>query len=450
MLDRSKMRDHHKPEGRNGSQAQPHEQFLELCALSTAGELSEDERKRLEKHLAGCAECRRAFEEFESVAGVGAPLLAARLAEFEMHRDVSSSAEGPQADPAAFLQIEDTGPNLREGNGESAHPLRNRTSRPQMNWNYLWVPFAAAIALIAALGIYSYQAGTRHGSEIAQTHSTARTDGKIESLEQKLSDTGHERELLQAQLVGHDRLIRDLRHQLGNVSAALNEVKNAKAGLERRVQKGQAEKQQVAQEQNELRQKLSAAEASLETTKVELASAQHDRQRDQLLGRSLEAQVNDLNAELRTDEQAISKRDDLLSYDRDIRDLIGARDLYIAEVYDVARDGSTRKPYGRIFYTKGKSLVFYAYDLEQQSGVKSASTFQAWGQRGPDRQQAVNLGIFYQDSVANKRWVLKFDDPRKLAQINAVFVTVEPHGGSRKPDGKSLLFASLRIQPNHP
>jgi len=46
-------------------------------------------------------------------------------------------------------------------------------------------------------------------------------------------------------------------------------------------------------------------------------------------------------------------------------------------VYDVERTGETRKPYGPVFYTKGKSLIFYAYDLDQQPGVKNASTFQA-------------------------------------------------------------------------
>src|SRR6202034_861617 len=91
------------------------------------------------------------------------------------------------------------------------------------------------------------------------------------------------------------------------------------------------------------------------------------------------------------DEQqvAIAKQQVLLDHDRDIRELMGARDLYIAEVYDVAKTGDTQKPFGRVFYTKGKSLIFYAYDLDQQPGLKSASTFQAWGRRGPDRQQAV-------------------------------------------------------------
>ena len=113
-------------------------------------------------------------------------------------------------------------------------------------------------------------------------------------------------------------------------------------------------------------------------------------------------------------------------------------------------DGKTKKPFGRVFYTKGKSLVFYAYDLDQQSGIKTASTFQAWGQRGTDEKQALNLGVFYQDNATKKRWVLKFDNPKELAEINAVFVTVEPGRGSSKPSSKPLLFAYLNIQPNHP
>ncbi|HVB57841.1 MAG TPA: anti-sigma factor, partial [Candidatus Acidoferrales bacterium] len=78
------------------------------------------------------------------------------------------------------------------------------------------------------------------------------------------------------------------------------------------------------------------------------------------------------------------------------------------------------------------------------------STFQAWGRRGPDRKEALNLGIFYQDNAAKKRWVLKFDNPKELDEIDAVFVTVEPKGGSHKPSGKSLLFAYLKMNPNHP
>jgi hypothetical protein len=103
-----------------------------------------------------------------------------------------------------------------------------------------------------------------------------------------------------------------------------------------------------------------------------------------------------------------------------------------------------------VFYTRGKSLIFYAYDLDQQASAKKESTFQAWGRRGPDHQQALNLGIFYEDNVSRKRWILKCDAPQTLAEIDGVFVTIEPDGGSHAPSGKSLLFASLRNNPSPP
>jgi hypothetical protein len=109
-----------------------------------------------------------------------------------------------------------------------------------------------------------------------------------------------------------------------------------------------------------------------------------------------------------------------------------------------------RKAAGRVFFTKGKSLIFYAYDLNESPGAKDASTFEAWGQRGSDWRQASKLGIFYEDSASKKRWVVKSNDRRTLDQIDTVFVTVEPHGGSDRPTGKPLLYAYLKVAPNHP
>jgi hypothetical protein len=437
--------------GRKWSERRPHEEFLELCAVSTTGELSLEEQRRLREHLSACAECRQALSEFEAAAGVGAPLLLSELAAFASTARTSGPVgiEAPAADvPPA---IEHPSPELtlsgkRKGS-ISAH--RNGAQRPSVNWNYVWMPLAAAILLTVALGIYSYQAGRRHASQLIQTASV-RADGKLDALEQRLSDASHDREVLKGQLAELDQTIRGLRRQIATESAALNNAKNAQENLEHSLQDALRQKQQMAQQQGSATQSLDAAEASLRKMQAQLDSVQQRRDQDGLIDASLEAQIQDLNVQLRQSEQTIGKQQDLLAADRDIRDLMGARDLYIAEVYDVARDGATQKPYGRVFYTKGKSLIFYAYDLDQQPGVKNASTFQAWGQSGPDRQQALNLGVFYQDSAAKKRWVLKFDDPRALEEINAVFVTVEPHGGSPKPSGKRLLFASLRIEPNHP
>jgi len=170
----------------------------------------------------------------------------------------------------------------------------------------------------------------------------------------------------------------------------------------------------------------------------------------------LEAKVDELTQRVRDREQAldqdqaeIAKQRELLEKDRDIRELMGARDLYIAEVHDVGGNGQADKTYGRIFYTKGKSLIFYAYDLDQEADLKNPNTFQAWGQRGADKQQALSLGGFYEPNTSKKRWILKFDDPKALATVDAVLVTAEPNRGSRHPSSKELLFAYLRVSPNH-
>lgn len=429
----------------------PHDDFLELCAVSTTGELSEQERVTLREHLAGCSECRQALTEFEAAARVAAPLVASTLPTCEISEKDFPSSELRGCPPPEEADHLPENADDRELQKELVLAHGSGYHASSLNWKHLWMPFAAAVTLIVALGIYMYQTGKRRGVEVAQAiPSAVNSRAQVDVLEQKLSDTGHQREVLQAQLTERDRLIRQLRQQMQTQSAELAEARNTAAGLGRSLQANQAETLRTAQERTALSQQLDAAETSLKKSQEQLASLQQARERDELRAGSLSDQIKDLTGQLTDREQVVDQQQEMLSEDRDIRDLMGARNLYIAEVYDVARDGTTRKPYGRVFYTKGKSLIFYAYDLDRQPGVKKTSTFQAWGQDGPDRQRALNLGIFYQDSVAQKRWVLKFDNPHELDQINAVFVTVEPHGGSEEPSGKRLLFASLKIDPNHP
>ena len=430
----------------------PHDRFLELCAISTSGELTGAEQKDLQAHLTECADCRQALKEFEASAEIGMPLLHSDLAGGDSLEPSSIPLETARVgatSAAAPLELEvKTGePTVHSGGLGFSH--HNGHGRLQVNWNYVWMPFAAAVVLTAALGIYSYQFGKGKGQEVARIVPNP-PDTRLEALEQQISDIGHERQAMKTQLTQRDGMIADLHRQLAEQSAVLAEVKNAEVDLEHSLQRDQTEKQQVAQERSTLGQKIDSLQASLQRTETELDSLRQQRSHDQSRAESLEAQIRDLHGQLRDREQALGKQEELLAHDRDIRDLMGARDLYIAEVYDVARDGQTQKPYGRVFYTKGKSLIFYAYDLDQQAGLKSARTFQAWGRRGQDIQQALNLGIFYQDNVGKKRWVLRLADPGTLDQIDAVFVTVEPNGGSHKPSGKPLLFAYLKVDPNHP
>ena len=207
---------------------------------------------------------------------------------------------------------------------------------------------------------------------------------------------------------------------------------------------------QTQQDRTDLNQQLVEAQANAQSLQARLNQTSDRTSLDTEQALAANRQVEALRASVADKDKEIARDQDLLEHDRDIRNLIGARNVYMAEIYDVAKTGNMQKPFGRVFYTKDKSLVFYGYDLDQQKGVKNASVFQAWGRRGSDRQHDVSLGLFYQDDANQKRWVLKLNDAKMVSQIDAVFVTVEPAGGSPKPSGKPLLFTYLRLDPNHP
>ena len=446
------------------SRTEPHDEFLELCAVSTSGQLTEEEQKKLQEHLAFCQSCREALRQFEAVVGQAIPAIAAN--EQSQNEETESTEPGPawspdQAEKAFFQRL------AREEKHEP-HKFSRATDlstvpRPlppfpsPLAWRQVWMLYAAGILLFLTLGFYAYRVTAHHSTEVAQQappQPTVRTQVSIApdqiSLEEQLSDAGHEREIARAQIGQRDKMIADLRRQLAQQSDEMEQMKAAQVKLENDLRAGDASRQDLTQQRTELAQKLDAAQTNSHSLQGQLDSLAQQSAQDAARAKASDSKANDLTRLLQQRETALEQQDQLLAHDRDIRDLMGARDLYIAEVYDVARTGETKKPYGRVFYTRGKSLVFYAYDLDQQTEAKKANAFQAWGRRGPDRQEAINLGIFYQDSDSGKRWIMKCEDPKTLAQIDGVFVTVEPNGGSHKPSGKSLLFAYLRVDPNHP
>jgi len=321
--------------------------------------------------------------------------------------------------------------------------------------------YAAAILLFVSLAICAYRIGERRGVETVSVSGPAGKYG-VGTAKSELSDAGHERQVLLSEIAARDSSIAELKQQIarqvgsstggaGNSSqeksttasgVAVADLQNGKSPAA-----GLVELQKQLDTQERERAEQSARASALDVRVADLTKQVQER--DEEVSHQTAA-VHQRDDWLQQRDKTIMRQEELLAHDRDIRDLMSARDLYIAEVYDVDKTGETNKPYGRIFYTKGKSLLFYAYDLDQQAGLKNASTFQAWGRRGPGHEQPVNLGIFYEDSVTNKRWVVKSEDSKTLEQIDAVFVTVEPNGGSRRPSSKPLLFAYLRIHPNHP
>jgi hypothetical protein len=432
----------------------PHEEFLELCAVSTSGDLTEEEKTKLQKHLAGCPECREALKEFQAAANISSPLFAAEVSAPPPQKKTETwSVDAAEAKLRERLarQIGPTGTTSVGPDAVGADELAARNGKPRLSehWNTVWLPFAAAILLAATLGIYAYRAGVRHGGENAPVPQRV-IEQPSAPLQQQVSDAAHDREVLLAQMAERDKMIANLRQLVEDQSGEITKLKDAQAALQSASKSSDDERQRLAANETAATEKLDAAQASLQKTQKELDTLQAQRSRDDLGSKALEAKIGELTQLLKDRESTIDQQQELLSHDRDIRELMGARDLYVAEVFDIAKNAATQKAYGRVFYTKSKSLIFYGYDLDRHPGFKNASTFQAWGQRGADTAQALNLGVFYEDNVSKKRWVLKFDDAKKLDQIEAVFVTVEPNGGSQKPSGKPFLFAYLKVDPNHP
>jgi hypothetical protein len=428
----------------------PHEEFLELCAAATAGELNAEERARLDAHLADCGECRKVLTEYETAAQSGVAALAGDLASETVNASDDHGWSVASAENAFFKRLDKESASKSQPASQQESKKGQRYSyRPsEMRWREVWMPFAAAILLALALGITAYRRGVKHGTDVARVTNPA-VQESVQSLEEQSSDAAHDHAELVAKLNDDERLIENLKHQLDEQMRLVNELRVTSAK--------NSPTPTTPAPTDERDKQLATAQAKIAELQKTIDEDTARRQEVAVRANTLEMKVGELTQLVREREQAldqkqidVARQQELLDHDRDIRELMGARDLYVADVHDVAGTGKTDKTYGRVFYTRGKSLIFYAYDLDAQPGLRNASTFQAWGRRGPDKEQAINLGILYEDNASKKRWVLKAEDPKTLADIDAVFVTVEPNGGSHHPSGKQLLFAFLRVNPNHP
>lgn len=419
-----------------GSSDHADDYFVELCALSATGTLSSVEWSQLKAHLVHCARCRTIKEEYDKILSATLPAMAANLLQ-------ANDGNSPDpwdieaAEAALFERIEreNIKPDEIVGSPESSSRFRS--------------PLIGAVAavLLVSCSYAAYRAGEVRGHDsLPLVDLTGRAVAVPQAEAPRLSPPlRNQSKQADPELVAR---LTEFRNRLQASAAKTSVLEEQRQSLTGQLTQRESELKEKEGLRADLEQRLSLAQTTAQALQTKLdASAAQSVSKPSL--EALQQQVTDLTGKLDERDRQLAKEEELLEHDHDIRNLMGARDLYIGEIYDVAKSGETQKPFGRVFYTQGKSLVFYAYDLDQQPGVKLASTFQAWGRRGIDQQHDVSLGIFYQDEQ-NKRWVLKSNDSATLSKLDAVFVTVEPHGESSKPTGKPLLFTYLKLPPNHP
>lgn len=149
---------------------EPHDEFLELCAVSTSGQLSEEEQKKLQEHLAVCQSCREAIRQYEAVVGQAIPAIAA-------NEEPEGAKPGPswsqeEAEKAFFKRLAQA--EKREPNKfSSASDLPSVPHRlpPVSNgvaWPQVWMLYAAGILLFLTAGFYAYRIRNHHSIDIAQ------------------------------------------------------------------------------------------------------------------------------------------------------------------------------------------------------------------------------------------------------------------------------------------
>jgi len=426
-----------------------HEQYTELIVLAAGGQLSAEEYSHLRAHVEVCASCRREYAEYQDMIFKQFPLTGSEWTEEAVEARGAGAARDYMNRFVARAKAEGIPFPLGEG-------ATKKTFWATLGGKLAWSP-SYAYAAVLLLSLFS--------ASVADRLREARTKELTQSREkQDLQDQVSAMRVRNSELEGRVSELSRTNGQTAEARAQLSAARSQYVALQDRYAALEAEVQKAASRAEGLQVEIQGAAnreqglaARLEDTKLSLATISSELQ-NLRKARSVEvadtdqvSRMKELEAQLGGANDSLDRAKKLLAADHDIRDLMGARTLHITDVYDVDSHGKTKSPFGRVFYTEGKSLIFYAFDLgKTKSASFSERSYQVWGYQEASRLSTQSLGILHQDDQKLNRWVLKFNDPAVLSAIDAVFVTAEPPGGSEKPTGAKLLYAYLNSKPNHP
>ncbi len=424
------------------------ERFEELAALAVVGELNPLELERLRKHLTDCPACRETYAAFADVAlnDLGVAVAGRNSIEDIDLGDETSAREHL----AQFrIRLETEAPRLHAVSKQTREDTRADNSndgshrRPR---GYRRVVYGIAAAILLTGSVATGIAVWRTVKNISAERARSR---ELQSVVDSLK-----RAKIPKWATPDNAVVR-----------SLEESQRARDILQKSLKASEAKNDELLAREKASQEKLAATIATVEQLSQQVASNDGDRERLAKLQQESDAKLREALAELYQARQASvqvamkteSREDGNLETNSqpaspsevEARNLFGARDLHIVDVYDVTGDGKTKRTYGRVYYVEKKLLVFYAFDLQDQQNHKRV-VFQAWGYREANVGEPFNLGVFTVDDSPTSRWVLTVNRADVLSHIDAVFVTVEPAGGSAAPRGKKVLYANLVGPPNHP
>lgn len=435
--------------------------YQELCALAAIGEASPSEFDELQQHMAECDDCRQLYADFCRMTANDLAAVA-----------VLRGSEGPDATlDAAFDEQEALSRLLvlagRErsrwpsGNPPQPFPAPQRRDlstrwagfvvwlrRPVLSYGSLALLLAAG----AGFGAYRFK-----GSETAPA--IARLNARLRESETHTRVWEARAHSAEAQRLAAFASLREAQAERDRLQKSLLTAQAQYAGLDARRQALEsqvaAERASAKEQVTQLGQQLQAVRSANDYDGQQIAAlelrarnAAGQAQREMSIAQNLETRLELAQQSVSKLQSEIPSAQGFKPTDAD--ELFGARDLHIVDVYDVGSNGQTKRTYGRVYYVANKLLIFYAFDLQDKERHRKAVGFQAWGYKEASEAKPEDLGLFHLDTHSANRWVLQVNNPRVLERIDAVYVTLEPRGGSPVPRGRRLLYADLASPPNHP
>jgi hypothetical protein len=416
--------------------------YEELCALGAIGELSASEFDDLAEHLKQCPDCLTLYEEFRRLAsedlGVVAILREKGVSEDGLHEVQERELLSRVLDRASRERLS-TRPATPEQTTPMPRTIVDRLSgvafwlrRPALSY----VALALSVCLVAAIGAYRLRqiqlTPTLHGlsAEVDRWKSTAEaSESERKAAAEILANETSER-------AGLDKSLNEAQAKYADLEAHEKALESQLADARLAAQK---DDQEIAAARSDEDGK--GREIAQLQDRLDVAVARTEEQRR--LAEELQAKLNSAQEmPLTPERQGFTNGD--------AKELFGARDLHIVDVYDVDGNGETRRTYGRVYYVEKRLLIFYAFDLQDKKHNRTAAGFQAWGYHEANEAKPESLGLFTLDDASLNRWVLQVNNPRILERVDAVYVTLEPPSGSPSPRGRRLLYANLVVPPNHP
>ena len=393
-----------------------HEHYEALCALAAGGLLEGEEFVDFQAHMKGCSEC---LSDYKELSGLVTGELPQAQGTFRQKLAAMSARPLPHSRQRF----------LRRARAEGVVFSREvETPAQSSRWYFRpIVMLAPAVGLVVVAVSFTVY-------HIRETPDKSQAVQQIAELKQENSALTASLAQLNESVAASQREIQDLRAQLRNAATS--------SDLRRSSEQARGQAERSSSRAAQLLEESRNQEKMLAEARDEAARVNQLRVNDEASLVEQQARITELSNKLRIASATLDMERHLAAAGEDIRELMVSRQLHVIDVHDTDANGNPSKAFGRVFLTEGKSLTFYAFDLNEEKGVSAKRGFQVWAalQTG---NAARSLGFLHLDAKAQGRWVLKVENPELVKEINSIFVTVEPAAGGKQPTGQKMLYAYL-------